>query len=477
MEKLYSSLLKDTKAAGQQQLLRFWQELEKVQQMELAEQINMLDLKEINSMFSQASVKKHSDSLVEPISEEMIGHADSPEEIIATWKLSGMEALAEGKVGVILLAGGQGTRLGSAKPKALFDLGLPSKKTLLQIQAERIKKMEDLSGGKIVWYVMASQATVNDIQDAFESSNYFGFDLDQVKIFCQGTLPCLSEEGDILLGEPSVLATNPDGNGGLFRALKKEGIVDDMKNRGLKHLFMYCVDNILVKVADPDFLGFCISRQADCGNKVVRRQEGESVGVTCLLDGRPGVVEYTEVSEEIRDKRTNEGELVFGSANICIHYFSLQFLELAVERETEIQVHLARKKIPHISECGNYIKPDVPNGVKLEKFVFDVFKFADPANFVVYEGKREEEFAPLKNAVGTEGTPASCRAALSSLHSRWLVKAGAELIGPEGESSEKKNAVVEISPTVSYAGEGLEKIVGGKMLSWPLYLSENKNYF
>jgi len=378
---------------------------------------------------------------------------------------------------VILLAGGQGTRLGSDKPKALFDVGLPSKKSLLQIQAERIRKMEDLSGGKIVWYVMASQATVDDITDAFETHNYFGFDSDQVKIFSQGTLPCLSEEGDILLRDRSVMATNPDGNGGLFKALKKEGIMEDMKSRGLKHLFMYCVDNILVKVADPEFLGFCISRQADCGNKVVRRTEGESVGVTCLLNGRPGVVEYTEVSEEIRDKKNNDDEYVFGLANTCIHYFSLPFLKLATEREVDIQVHLARKKIPHISECGNLIKPDVPNGIKLEKFVFDVFQFVDPDNFVVFEGKREEEFEPLKNAAGKEGTPASCRAALSNLHAQWLIKAGAELIGPDGDNCEGKNAVVEISPIVSYAGEGLEKIVGGKMLPCPLYLSENKNYF
>ena len=251
MDKLHSSLLKDTKAAGQQQLLRFWHELDKVQQLELAEQINALDLKEINSMFSQASVKKHSDSLVEPIDKEMIGKADSPKEITDSWRQSGMAALGKGEVGVILLAGGQGTRLGSDKPKALFDVGLPSKKSLLQIQAERIKKLEELSRGKIVWYVMASQATVNDIKEAFESSNYFGFELDQVQIFCQGSLPCVSEEGDILLSDRSVLATNPDGNGGLFRALKKEGIMEDMKSRGLKHLFMYCVDNILVKVADP----------------------------------------------------------------------------------------------------------------------------------------------------------------------------------------------------------------------------------
>jgi len=483
MDQLYSTLLKDTKAAGQQQLLRFWHELDKAEQVELAEQINTLDLKEINSMFSRASLKSNSDCNAEPIAEEMVGKADSPQEIVDNWREVGMDALAKGEVGVILLAGGQGTRLGSDKPKALYDVGLPSKKSLLQLQAERIKKLEELSGGKIPWYVMASNATVDDLREVFESFNNFGLEVDQVKIFCQGTIPSLSEEGDVLLSDRSVLATNPDGNGGLFKALKQEEIVDDMKNRGLKHIYIYCVDNILVKVADPEFLGFCITRQADCGNKVVRRVEGESVGVTCLLDGKPGVVEYTEMSEEIREKRNGNDELVFGAANICIHYFNLECLEHVVDREVDMPIHLASKKIPHISECGNFIKPDLPNGVKLEKLVFDVFQFVDPAKFVVYEGLRENEFAPLKNATGAEGTPSSCRDALASLHAEWLIKAGAELISPDGKpfdnTKEEKEEVpvIEVSPRVSYAGEGLEKIVGGKMLSWPLHLTENKNYF
>ena len=413
----------------------------------------------------------------------MVGRSDSPAEEVDSWREAGLEALGQGEVGVILLAGGQGTRLGSDRPKALYDVGLPSKKTLIELQAERIRKLEDLAKGRISWYVMASPATVGQVREAFESSSNFGMEEDQVKIFCQGTLPCLSEEGDILLQDRSILATNPDGNGGLYKVLKDENILDDMKSKGIKHIFVYCVDNILVKVADPEFLGFCISREADCGNKVVRRVEGESVGVTCLLDGKPGVVEYTEMSEEVREVKTVDDKLVFGAANICIHYFSLDFLSEAVSREADMPVHLARKKIPHIAECGNFIKPDVPNGVKLEKFVFDIFQFADPEKFVVFEGKREEEFAPLKNAEGEEGTPASCRAAVSALHARWLIKAGAELIGPDGEQvgeagdKIKNVAVVEVSPKVSYAGEGLEKIVGGKMLAWPLHLTENKNYF
>merc|ERR1719470_13152 len=433
-------------------------------------------------MFSRASLNSNSDCNAEPIAEEMVGKANSPQELVDKWRQAGMDALSKGEVGVILLAGGQGTRLGSVKPKALYDVGLPSKKSLLELQAERIKKLEELSGGKIPWYVMASNATVDDLREVFEGFNNFGLELDQVKIFCQGTIPSLSEEGDILLSDRNVLATNPDGNGGLFKALKTENIVDDMKNRGLKHIYIYCVDNILVKVADPEFLGFCISRQAYCGNKVVRRVEGESVGVTCLLDGKPGVVEYTEMSEEVREMRNTDDKLVYGAANICIHYLSLDFLALAVSREADMPAHLARKKIPHIAECGTFIKPDAPNGVKLEKFVFDIFQFVDPDKFVVYEGEREEEFAPLKNAEGGEGTPASCRAAISALHAQWLMKAGAELVGPDGEQVEMKGdkmknvTEVEVSPRVSYAGEGLEKIVGGKLLSWPLHLTENKNY-
>jgi len=482
MDKLYSSLLEQTKAAGQQQLLRFWNDLDVTGQAKLATQINSLDLKQINSLFSTANVKKNSDCAVEPVGEDMFGTSDSPEEQLQAWRQTGLEALGHNEVGVLLLAGGQGTRLGSDKPKALFDVGLPSKKSLIELQAERIRKLEDLSSGKVNWYIMASPATVEHVNEALENNDNFGLDGDQVKVFCQGTIPCLSDEGDILLKDHSTIATNPDGNGGLYKALKVEGILNDMKSRGVKHIFVYCVDNILVKVADPEFLGFCISRQADCGNKVVKRVEGESVGVTCLLDGKPGVVEYTEMSEEVREKKTADDNLVFGAANICIHYFSLDFLSEVVERESDMPVHLARKKIPHI-ECGNFIKPNLPNGVKLEKFVFDVFQFADPAKFVVYEGKREEEFSPLKNAEGTEGTPAACRAAVSALHAGWLLKAGAELVGPDGEQvgdmggKVGKGAVVEVSPKVSYAGEGLQKIVGGKMLSWPLHLTENKNYF
>jgi len=480
MDKIYHSLFEHAKKYGQQHLMRFWNDLDVVDQVKLSEQINQVDIERVNSLFRQANVHTYSDNTIEPIEDDMIGSSESSPTVLDNWRDIGKEAIARNEVAVILLAGGQGTRLGSEEPKALYDVGLPSKKTLLELQGERIKKLEEMCEGKLSWYIMTSPATHEAMNMALNKLYNIGLEPEQVKLFSQGTLPCLSDVGDILLKDRSTIASNPDGNGGLFRALQENDILNHMKNRGIKHVYVYCVDNILAKVADPEFIGFCISRNADCGNKVVKRVEGESVGVTCLLNGKPGVIEYSELSSEIREKRTASGELVFGAANICIHYFKVDFLCDVAERELSMPIHLARKKIPHISECGNFVQPDSPNGVKLEKFIFDVFRFVDPEKFVVYKCNRIEEFAPLKNAEGEEGTPLACREAVFKLHAGWLLKAGAELVGPDGSSSLEeifKHAKVEVSPRVSYGGEGLSQIVCGKLLSWPLHLTENKQYF
>ena len=248
--------------------------------MLLADQILNIDLPTVNKTFSEAQMKMAFEGTLERFPDEKISSNSSDME---TWGKIGLEAIARNEVGVILLSGGQGTRLGSDKPKALFDLGLPSRKSLLQIQAEKIKKLESLAGGVIPWYIMTSKSTDHQMREALEKSKYFGLNPEQISVFSQGNFPCLSESGDILLQDHCTIATSPDGNGGLFKALKKEGVLTNMEGRQLKHVFVYCVDNVLVKVADPEFLGFCISREAECGNKVVRRRPGESVGITGLL--------------------------------------------------------------------------------------------------------------------------------------------------------------------------------------------------
>lgn len=485
MESLYNKALSSAAEADQGKLLRFWKELSPSEQVSLAEQIVELDLNSINEVFKEAQRNKLFQGRLEEFPKDKISSFCSDDDG-ESWKKIGMEAIARNEVCVLLLSGGQGTRLGSEKPKALFDIGLPSKKPLLQIQAEKIQKLETLAGGEIPWYIMTSEATDDDIRGALEASGSFGLNPEQIHIFSQGTFPCLSDDGDILLEDHSTIARSPDGNGGLFRALKEEDVMADMERRQIKHVFVYCVDNVLVKVADPEFLGFCISREAECGNKVVARRQGESVGINGLIDGKPGVVEYSEISEELRDAVDGDGNLVHNLANICVHYFSIDFLSRAVSLEESLPAHTARKKIPHVTEAGNIVKPDTPNGFKLEKFVFDVFQFADPERFVVFKVRREEEFEPLKQAEGEAGSPESCRTKISRLHAKWLLAAGAELVAPgggsligeDGEDDTKidKNMIVEVSPRVSYAGEGLEKLVQGKTLAWPLHLTENKTY-
>ena len=250
--------------------------------MLLADQILNIDLPTVNKTFSEAQTKMTFEGSLERFPDEKISSYSSDMEG-ETWRKIGLEAIASNEVAVVLLSGGQGTRLGSDQPKALFDIGLPSRKSLLQIQAEKIKKLESLAGGVIPWYIMTSESTDQLMREALEKSKYFSLDPEQIRLFPQGNFPCLSESGDILLQNQSTIASSPDGNGGLFKALKKEGVISDMESRQVKHVFVYCVDNVLVKVADPEFLGFCISRGAECGNKVVLRRPGESVGITGLL--------------------------------------------------------------------------------------------------------------------------------------------------------------------------------------------------
>jgi UDP-N-acetylglucosamine/UDP-N-acetylgalactosamine diphosphorylase len=275
-----------------------------------------------------------------------------------------------------------------------------------------------------------------------------------------GTLPCLTFDGKILLDTPSRVAVAPDGNGGLYAALRaplssdsSHSVLSDLSKRNVLYIHAYCVDNCLVRVADPVFLGYCIHKQSACAAKVVRKSSPtESVGVVAVRDHRFSVVEYSEISKEQSERRDRKtGELAFRAANIANHFYSTRFLKSVESFEDQMAFHIARKKIPHVDlASGESVKPTKPNGMKLELFVFDVFPFTQ--DFDVLEVERNEEFSPLKNAPGTGADdPETSRKDLLSQQKRFLLRAGAKV---------KDGVEIEVSPHVSYAGEGLDSVRG-----------------
>jgi UDP-N-acetylglucosamine/UDP-N-acetylgalactosamine diphosphorylase len=251
------------------------------------------------------------------------------------------------------------------------------------------------------------------------------------------------------------VAVAPDGNGGLYQALIQSGVVGDMGKRGIQHIHAYCVDNCLVKVADPVFIGFSASKSVDIATKVVRKRNAkESVGLILQKNGKPDVVEYSEIEEadaEAKDSK-NPDLLKLRAANIVNHYYSYKFLESIPEWAKKLPHHVARKKIPFVNtETGETVKPEKPNGIKLEQFVFDCFPFLTLEQFACMEVKREDEFSPLKNARGTgEDDPDTSKQDIMTQGKKWVQAAGATVVGEDMADG------IEVSPLISYGGEGLD---------------------
>lgn len=469
---------KQLESAGQAHLLDFYKECNQDEKASFEMDLKSLEVSSLDEMFEAANQYQPWRDGLKSVAASRVGK--SVEDKDKKWFNKGLELVQESKLAVILLAGGQGTRLGSSNPKGMYNIGLPSQKSLFQIQCERLLRVQKLAGsGTIPLYVMTSGPTRQKTENFFKANKNFGLGLDQVKIFDQGTLPCFDFDGKVLLSSKSSIARAPDGNGGIYSALKKEGIISDMKSKGIYCCHLYCVDNSLVKVADPVFAGFCATLEADCGNKsVIKTEPTESVGVVVQHEsGQHGVVEYSELSKEASEERDPDGQLKFRAGNICNHYMTVDFLD-HVSRQT-LPFHIAKKKIPTIDVNGQFVKPTEPNGIKLEKFIFDVFAFSK--NFALLEVDRIDEFSPLKNAdTAKKDCAMSCRWTVMNMNHRHLVEAGAkiEVNGKEVDMPERPSKVypesypfeIEISPSRSYAGENLDEF-NGKVLVPPIIIS------
>jgi len=459
------------KRCGQEHVTSLWSQLSEQERDELLEDLSTVNLEEMVGVFNKTVVSpekgKDMTSMI-PIEAQVSQSvsSSSPAEL-KKLRECGLKAISEGQVGVVCLAGGQGTRLGVSYPKGMYDVGLPSNKSLYQVQVERLLRLQELScrltgaeAATIPFYIMTSEHTKAPTLQFFKENNYFGLKEEQIVVFEQRTIPAFDFQGKFLMENRSKLARSPDGNGGLYWALRDQGILTHMEERGVSFLHVYCVDNILVKVADPVFMGYCISRGADAGNKVVEKNSPtEGVGVVCRVEGKVQVVEYSEISPENAEMREDDGKLTYRAGNICNHFFTREFLERVCcsEEESRMPQHIAKKKVPCVDlQTGDIIKPTQPNGIKFEKFVFDVFEFSK--HFVVWECVREDEFSPLKcaDSPGAQNTPSTAREALLTLHRKWLLENGAEI---------DEETRVEISPLDSYDGESLEGIRGVKLES------------
>ena len=446
--------------AKQDQVFAFYDGLDGPGKAALYKQLSSFDPDYINKITDRAlNPPKTNDADtqagLEPLPESAtLSILDSSAEDIEKFYQAGLDLIAENKVGVVLMAGGQGTRLGSSAPKGCFNIGLPSNKPLFQIQAERIRRIQTLASKKanngkqvvVPWYVMTSGPTRGPTEKFFQENSYFGLEKENVFIFEQGVLPCFSNEGKILLESKGKVAVSPDGNGGIYQALVTFNVLEDMRKRGIEHIHAYCVDNCLVKVADPVFIGFSASKNVSVATKVVRKRNAtEPVGLILLKNGKPDVVEYSEIDKATAEAKDPHSDLLkFRAANIVNHYYSFEFLKSIPKWANTLPHHIARKKIPYVdTEKGETIKPETPNGIKLEQFVFDVFPMIPLAKFACVEVRREDEFSPLKNATGKGVDDAdTSRRDILQQGKRWAEKANA-IVSDEG---------VEVSPLQSYVG-------------------------
>ncbi len=380
---------------NQQQVLKFYDELDKNEKNALIEQINSIDDIFWNlSLLNQKSTQPR--GKIEPIKTASINDiAENSEEYMNI----GIDALKHGKVAAVLLAGGQGTRLGFDKPKGMFNIGVNRELYIFECLINNLMKVVEITGRWIPLCIMTSEKNNTDTVSFFKEKNYFGYNSDHIYFFIQEMAPSVDYNGKIYLESKSRISTSPKGNGGWFASLKKAEILDKLVAQGVEWLNVFSVDNVLQKIADPMFIGAVIKSNCKSGSKVVAKKDPhERVGAMCLEDGKPSIVEYFELTEEMAEQRLENGELAYKYGVILNYLFNIR--ELETISKTAMPLHIVEKKIPYIDENGVLQHPDKPNGYKFETLILDMIHMSESC--LPYEVERNKEFAPVKNAEGVD---------------------------------------------------------------------------
>lgn len=429
---------------GQEHVFQFWNYLSEGQKIALLEQLKTVDFSLMKNLVEQQIInpsqpeQQHFETAhVIPLPKTEDDFEQYQEAVLA-----GKEVLKQGKVAVFIVAGGQGSRLGYDGPKGCYRITPLRDKSIFQLHCEKIKGLGKKYGTTFPLYIMTSDANHDETKDFFEDHNYFG--LEEIHFFKQGMMPAVNSHGKLILEKKHKIFMNPNGHGGSIYALKESGAINHMKSSGITQIFYMQVDNILVNILDPAFLGYHLLEKAEMSSKVVKKASPEEkVGVIGVVNGRTTVIEYSVLPDDLRYERTSNGELKYEAGSIAIHLLNVDFVERVYSEK--LPFTKAFKAIPYLDDAGELVQPEQPNAYKFEMFVFDALGIANKTVTVMTD--RKKDFAPVKNKNGND-SPATARKLLSDYYKSWLKKAGVDVA---------EDAIVEISPLYAIDAQELKQ--------------------
>lgn len=398
----YQKAAEKLKDCNQEHILMYYDALSEKEREDLLSQIELTDFSVIKEGREGESIKKGE---ISPLKSLEISEIEKNK---ARYKKIGIKAIKEGKVAAVLLAGGMGTRLGSDDPKGMYNIGETKDVYIFERLVENLLDIVKLTEKDIYFFVMTSDKNHAKTVHFFKEHNYFGYKEEFVKFFMQEMAPATDYDGNVYMESKSQISNSPNGNGGWFSSMKKWGILDIVHRENIEYLNVFAVDNVLQKIADPYFVGATMESGVEVGAKVVRKNApDEKVGVMCLEDGKPSVVEYYELTDEMMNTVDERGERVYNFGVILNYLFKVDALERVVDNR--LPLHIVEKKIPYMDENGNTVKPEEVNGYKYELLILDMIR--ELKDCLPYEVERNKEFAPIKNKTGVDSVE-SARALL-----------------------------------------------------------------
>lgn len=379
---------------GQEHILEDYDSLTKQQQADLLAQIANCDFSVLDELKNRQENGKRGG--ISPLPTMQLAEIEANAEL---FRATGVKAIQSGKVGAVLLAGGMGTRLGSDDPKGMYNIGITKDMYIFERIIRNLLDVVEETGTWIHLFVMTSDKNHDATTKFLKEKNYFGYKQEYVTFFMQEMAPATDYQGKVYMEAPGVVAMSPNGNGGWFSSMKRWKVLDKVQEAGIEYLNVFAVDNVLQRIADPVFVGALIEKQAAVGSKVVKKAApDEKVGVMCLEDGKPSIIEYYELTDELMNTLDEKGERVYNFGVILNYLFRVADLYDIVDRK--LPIHVVEKKIPYMDEQGNRIKPEEPNGYKFETLVLDMIHMEDSC--LPFEVVRNREFAPIKNKTGVD---------------------------------------------------------------------------